>query len=107
MLHAFFVADGKVSYRNRYMHTPKYELEHEAGRSLFGTFGNPLTTDPSVVGKDSGVANTNVVWHAGKLLALEEGHQPLEVDPVTLATRGYLDYAGKANRFNRPSQDGS
>ena len=99
MLHAFFLENGKVSYKNRYMHTPKYTLEHEAGRSLFGTFGNPLTSDPSVLGKDGGVANTNVVWHASKLLALEEGHQPLEVDPLTLQTKGYLDYAGAAGRF--------
>ncbi len=95
----FFVEDGKVSYKNRYLRTPKWEIEHAAGRSLFGTFGNPLTTDPSVLGKDSGVANTNVVWHAGRLLALEEGHQPLDVDPLTLGTRGYLDYAGDAKRF--------
>ncbi|HUO87803.1 MAG TPA: carotenoid oxygenase family protein [Rhizomicrobium sp.] len=99
MLHAFFVEKGRVSYKNRYMRTPKWELEHAAGRSLFGTFGNPMTSDPSVAGKDGGVANTNVIWHAGKLLALEEGHQPLEVDPATLATRGYLDYAGMAKRF--------
>ena len=106
MLHAFFVEGGKVSYKNRYLHTPKYEAERAAGRSLFGTFGNPMTTDPSVLGKDSGVANTNVVWHAGKLLALEEGHQPLEVDPLTLETRGYLDYAGTANRFTaHPKMD--
>jgi carotenoid cleavage dioxygenase len=99
MLHAFFVDGGKVSYRNRYVRTPKYEVEHAAGKSLFGTFGNPQTTDPSVLGQDSGVANTNVVWHAGRLLALEEGHQPFEVDPLTLAPRGYRDYAGAANRF--------
>ncbi|HXC56715.1 MAG TPA: carotenoid oxygenase family protein [Rhizomicrobium sp.] len=99
MLHAFFVADGKVSYKNRYVRTPKWAQEHDAGKSLFGTFGNPMTTEPSVVGEDSGVANTNVVWHAGRLLALEEGHQPFEVDPATLAPRGYLDYAGTANRF--------
>jgi len=99
MLHGFFVADGKVSYRNRFVRTPKWTVEHEAGRSLFGTFGNPRTTDPAVASKDSGVANTNVVWHAGKLLALEEGHQPFEVDPVSLAPRGYLDYAGTAKRF--------
>ncbi len=106
MLHAFFVEVGKVSYKNRYMRTPKWELEHAAGKSLFGTFGNPLTTDPSVMGKDSGVANTNVVWHAGRLLALEEGHQPLEVDPLTLQTRGYRDYAGNANRFTaHPKMD--
>src|SRR5476649_1692377 len=106
MLHAFFVENGRVSYRNRYVRTPKYELEHAAGKSLFGTFGNPLTTDPAAVGKESGVANTNVVWHAGKLLALEEGHQPFEVDPVTLEPRGYLPYAGAAGRFTaHPKMD--
>jgi carotenoid cleavage dioxygenase-like enzyme len=99
MLHAFFVEDGKVTYRNRYVRTPKWELENKAGKALFGTFGNPMTTDPSAIGKDSGIANTNIVWHAGKLLALEEGHQPFEVDPVTLKSRGYLSYAGRAGRF--------
>lgn len=99
MIHAFFVRDGKVSYRNRYVQTPKYQLEHEAGASLFGAFGNPMTTDPSAMGKDSGVANTNIIWHAGKLLALEEGHQPFELDPRSLESKGYLPYAGEAGRF--------
>jgi len=99
MIHAFMVADGKVSYRNRYVHTPKWELERAAGHALFGTFGNPMTSDASVVGKDSGLANTNIVWHGGRLLALEEGHQPFELDPVSLAARGYRDYAGAAQRF--------
>jgi len=99
MVHAFRVRDGKVDYFNRYVRTPKFLAEREAGKSLFGTFGNPMTTDPAWIGKDSGVANTNVIWHAGKLLALEEGHQPFELDPGTLASRGYLDYAGTAKRF--------
>lgn len=99
MIHAFHVANGKVNYLNRYVHTPKYELEHAAGKALFGTFGNPMTSDPSVVGKDGGVGNTNIVWHAGKLLALEEGHQPYALDPVTLKSLGYLDYAGEMKRF--------
>src|SRR5579862_5379817 len=99
MIHGFFVEDGKVRYRNRYVRTPKWQVEHEAGRSMFGTFGNPMTTDASVMGKDSGVANTNIVWHANRLLALEEGHQPFEMDPESLAPRGYVPYAGRANRF--------
>ncbi len=45
-----------------------------------------------------GVANTNVIWHAGKLLALEEAHLPTEIDPKTLATRGYVDYAQRVAR---------
>ena len=99
MIHSFRFADGKVSYLNRYVRTPRWELENAAGQSLFGTFGNPLTSDPSVVGKDSGVANTNIVWHGGRLLALEEAHQPFELDPDSLAPRGYIPYAGGANRF--------
>jgi carotenoid cleavage dioxygenase len=99
MIHAFHFAEGKVSYRNRYVRTPKWEAEHAASRSLFGTFGNPLTSDPSVAGKDSGVANTNIVFHAGRLLALEEAHQPFQLDPESLAPRGPVPYAGRAKRF--------
>src|SRR5690348_7423314 len=96
MIHGFFVEDGKVRYRNRYVRTPKWRTENAAGHALFGTFGNPMTTDPSVQGKDSGVANTNIVWHAGRLLALEEGHKPFELDPLTLESRGYVeDYRGR------------
>jgi carotenoid cleavage dioxygenase-like enzyme len=99
MIHAFRFADGKVSYRNRYVRTPRWEAEHAASRSLFGTFGNPLTSDPSVTGTDSGVANTNIIFHAGRLLALEEAHQPFELDPESRAPRGYVPYAGRANHF--------
>jgi carotenoid cleavage dioxygenase-like enzyme len=70
MIHAFHIADGRVSHRNRWVRTPKWELEHEAHRALFGSWGNPATTDPSVQGKNNGAANTNIVWHAGKLFAL-------------------------------------
>jgi carotenoid cleavage dioxygenase len=99
MIHAFTVLNGKVSYKNRYVQTPKWTAEHAAGKALFGTFGNPMTSEPDVIGQDSGVANTNIIWHAGKLLALEEGHQPFEMDPRSLQSKGYLDYAGHAKRF--------
>jgi carotenoid cleavage dioxygenase len=89
MVHGFYVADGKVSYRNRYVRTPKWELEHEHGRALFGAMGNPMTTDPIALGNEGGVANTNIVWHGGKLLALEEAHHPFQMDLKTLESRGY------------------
>ena len=96
MVHGFYVEDGKVRYRNRYVRTPKWRDENAAGRSLFGTFGNPMTTDPSVMGHDSGVANTNIVAHAGRLLALEEAHAPFAMDAASLDSLGYADdYAGK------------
>ncbi len=47
MIHGVFVEDGKASYRNRYVQTPKYLVEREAGRSLFGSFTNPASTLPA------------------------------------------------------------
>ncbi|HRD44926.1 MAG TPA: carotenoid oxygenase family protein [Caulobacter sp.] len=95
MFHGFWVEDGKVRYANRWVRTHKWNIEHAAGRSLFGTFGNPMTTDPEYFGQDSGVANTAIIWHGGRLLALEEAHPPTAMDPKTLATLGYHDLGGK------------
>jgi carotenoid cleavage dioxygenase len=95
MLHMFHVSGGKVSYRNRWMRTVKWKLEHEAGEALFSAF-NPAESDPSVAGMETdGLANTNVVWHGGKLLALEEGHAPFAVDPGTLESLGAWTFDGK------------
>jgi carotenoid cleavage dioxygenase-like enzyme len=88
MVHAFHIENGRVSYKNRYANTVKFKAEGNVGRSLFNAF-NPMDHDPSVAALETdGVANTNIVWHAGKLLALEEGHAPFELDPVTLASKG-------------------
>jgi len=95
MLHAFHIEGGKVQYRNRYVRTPRWQTENAAGRRLYGAMGNPMTTDPSVMGTDSGVANTNVMVHAGRLLALEEAHQPFEVEAGSLDPVGYRDFGGK------------
>jgi carotenoid cleavage dioxygenase len=93
MVHAVFLQDGQARYRNRYVRTPKWRDEHAAGKALFGSLGNPATTDPSVKGRDGGVANTHILSHAGRLMALEEGHMPTCLDPLTLETLGYAgDY---------------
>ena len=96
MLHAFTLDNGKASYRNRWVRTPKFLAEHDAGRAIWsgkGFGGQKLPDAPPTTVTDAGVANTNVIWHAGKLLALEEAHLPTEIDPKTLETRGYVDYA--------------
>ncbi len=95
MIHGFYIADGKVSYKNRYVRTIKWKMENEAGRSLFSPL-NPMDTDESVQGMETdGAANTNIVWHAGKLYALEEAHAPFELDPYTLESVGPNTYGGK------------
>jgi carotenoid cleavage dioxygenase len=99
MIHAFHIENGNVSYRNRWVRTPKWVLENQEGEALFGTFGHPKYTDPRVITKDSTIANTNIVWHAGRLLALEEAHAPFSLDPATLMPigpdRGYETYGNK------------
>lgn len=94
MVHAFRLEGGKAAYRNRWMRTPKWRLENRAGKALFGTFGNPATSDPAVIGHSTGTANTNIVSHGGRLFALEESHQPFEFDPLTLESKGYRDFGG-------------
>jgi carotenoid cleavage dioxygenase-like enzyme len=93
MLHAFQLENGRASYRNRWVRTPKWQAEHDTGRALFGGFGRKLPDAPASL-TDGGVANTNIVFHAGRLLALEEAHLPTEIEPGTLQTRGYCDYKG-------------
>ena len=95
MVHGFHIEDGKVRYRNRWVRTPKFELEREHGEALFGMLGNPATTAKVALGKDCGVANTALVCHGGKLLALEEVHAPFEVDAKSLESVGYHDFDGK------------
>jgi carotenoid cleavage dioxygenase len=95
MVHAFRMRDGRVAHTNRWVRTRQWQLERAAGRALFATSGNPRDHDPAVATlQTDGVANTNLVWHAGRLLALEEGHAPIEIDPRTLATRGQWTFGG-------------
>jgi len=94
MLHAFRFENGRVSYRNRWVRTAKWRLEREAGEALFGTLGNPLTSDVRAAGTPFNVANTAVVWHGGRLLALEEGNPPFALDPETLESFGPWTFDG-------------
>src|SRR4030088_939835 len=92
MLNGFHLENGRASYRNRWVRTPKWQAEHDAGRALFGGFGRKLPDAPAAIIQDGGVANTNIIFHAGRLLALEEGHLPTEIEPGTLNRLGYCDY---------------
>ena len=47
MLHAFHLENGRASYRNRWVRTPKWLAEHDAGRALFGGFGRKLPETPA------------------------------------------------------------
>ncbi|HVY88155.1 MAG TPA: carotenoid oxygenase family protein, partial [Hyphomonadaceae bacterium] len=93
MIHGFFLDGQKAHYRNRWVRTPRWEAERKAGRPLFGAFGGP--SDPSVANIHPGGANTNVVFHAGKLMALQEASEPFALDPIGLEKGGFLSTGGK------------
>jgi len=99
MVHAFHFENGRVAYRNRWVRTRQWTLERAAGRALFATSGDPRDADASVARVTTdGVANTHVVPYADRLLALEEGHAPIELDPATLETRGPFTFDGRLPR---------
>jgi carotenoid cleavage dioxygenase len=95
MVHMWHIEDGRARYRNRWVRTTKWTRERAAGRALWSAF-DPMQNDPSVVDVETnGLANTNVVWHGNKLLALEEGHAPFELDPRTLESLGPWTFDGR------------
>jgi len=92
MIHALSFADGRVSYRNRYVKSEGLLEERQAGKALFpGLLSMPATEAP----RFKVTANTNIVWHAGKLLALVESSLPTALAPCTLETLGLYDFGGR------------
>ncbi len=94
MVFGFFFEGGRVSMRNRWVRTEKFEKELDAGEKLYGAFGNPMTSDPAVGDTRYNTGNTNIVLHGGKLLALMEGAPPVAMGPRDLETLGEDHYGG-------------
>lgn len=95
MIHAFTLANGKAHYHNRWVRTRKFQREREVGTALFGGLADFMHNDPRAEGIFPNAANTNILWHGGKLLALWEAGPPHVLDPHTLETIGPYDFAGK------------
>lgn len=97
MLSMFAFSDGAVHYRNRYIQTEHYRKSLESKEIPFRTLGTmrPGGLLANALRFPANVANTGVVMHAGKLLALWEGGPPTEIDPDTLDTIGIDRFGGK------------
>ena len=92
MIHAIHLEDGRASYRNRWVQSRGLEEERAAGRAVYpGIFDMQPGETPIY----KNTANTNIVWHAGKLLALMEAALPTQLRPDTLATLGEYDFGGR------------
>ncbi|MFK7730569.1 MAG: carotenoid oxygenase family protein, partial [Pseudomonadales bacterium] len=82
MIHGIELSNGSVNwYRNRYVQTPLYaDPDADSIESLMDLHKS--------------AANTHIVHHAGKILALEEAHLPWEIS-TELETVGAYDFNGK------------
>merc|ERR1719253_332711 len=60
----------RATYVNRWVRTPRFVEECETGEKDTG-----MNLD-----LQGGMANTALVFHAGKLLALEEAHMPMKLE---------------------------
>ena len=94
MVSMYRIRDGRVSLKSRYVQTDRWKAERAAGRALFGRYRNRWTDDPAVAGMNRNLANTNIILHAGVLMALREDSPPVAMDPVTLQTIGAWDFHG-------------
>jgi carotenoid cleavage dioxygenase-like enzyme len=83
MIHGVRIEGGRaVWYRNRWVRTPKLERDLDA-------------MDPAtMMDRTASAANTHVIGHAGRILALEEGHFPYELS-AELETLGCESYGGR------------
>jgi carotenoid cleavage dioxygenase-like enzyme len=83
MVHGIELSEGRVrTYRNRYVRTPYFEQDMD----VFEGFADLSYAS----------ANTHIVEHAGKILALDEASWPWEIDRE-LNTVGPVGYDGMLN----------
>lgn len=89
-----FHEDGGAAYANHYVRTKRWKIEADAGRALVMKIGDltgvwglfvlvinkarhKLQIIPTCdKGEDLGAANTALIWHAARVLALHEGDVP-------------------------------
>jgi len=98
MLHRFTIADGRVSYGNRYLESRSYRAARERGRIVYSEFA----TDPcrslfkrvqSMFSPSLGDnANVNVARLGERFVALTETPLPVEFDAQTLQAAAVPPY---------------
>jgi beta,beta-carotene 9',10'-dioxygenase len=100
MLHRFTVADGKVSYGNRYLESRSYRSAREQGRMVYGEFAtDPCRSlfkrvqtlfSPAKALPDN--ANINVTRLGERFISMTETPMPVQFDAQTLETAGVQPY---------------
>lgn len=94
MLHGIYFENGRAEYRNRYVRSTDFQSGQAGDEERPGIFQPARAGAGTTVYKDT--ANTDVVCHAGELLALWYiSGQPVRVDPRTLETLRTESFSGR------------
>lgn len=86
MIHAINFNHGKPDYQNRWIRTERFIAQNKAKKALFGGMRDFMDCDESVKNISRNTANTNIIWHHDTLLALNEGAQPVQLEPNDLTS---------------------
>jgi all-trans-8'-apo-beta-carotenal 15,15'-oxygenase len=88
----------RVRFTARFVRGAKLCAEEEAGRPLFRAFGTSFESDllKRKIMLESPL-NVSAYTFAGRLLAFGEQGLPVELDPLTLETRGEFNFGGVLN----------
>lgn len=95
MVQRFACSPRGVSHTGRFVRTPKLRAEQAAGHFVEPAYASPIAHGDEAAGGGPdamNVANTSVLQHGGRLLALWEGGSAFDLDPRTLATRGAVTW---------------
>ena len=114
MVHQFRFDNGVVNYRNRWVRTPKFNLEREHRSAVFSYEGDfvdwrftgyeAIKANPITDGVSPSVGNVTSWVHGDKVYALSESELPFEIDPITLDTVGTPDWISEMPVGPRPGQ---
>ncbi len=91
MLHGVNISNGKASYQNRYVRTRGWQIEHDEGHAIWTGILEPIQVN-NPYGGFKNTANTAIVWHDNRLLAVWEGGEPHQIKVPELETIGPYTY---------------
>jgi carotenoid cleavage dioxygenase-like enzyme len=96
MVHGVRFTGGQASYRNRWVRTAGFERERAEGQSLWTGIMEPARRKDLPGGPLKDTANTDLVFHQGRLYALWWlSGTPMELDVTDLSTKGPQTFEGK------------
>lgn len=118
MLHQVQIGNGKATYSNTYVKTPRYEIEDKAGSDQYLHFGDlagggkagmarMMITSlkqrfgviPKLDALESGSSTTSIQYHHGKLYCLQETSYPFALNTRLENGQLMLDGSGDWDTF--------